>query len=658
MDNQTGNSATIDKPAENGGHEAILEQPKSYTAEDIQILEGLEAVRMRPAMYIGSTGIKGLHHLVFEVVDNSIDEVLAGFCDTISVTIHQDNSVTVVDNGRGIPVEPVPGTEVSAVETVMTVLHAGGKFGGSGYKVSGGLHGVGVSVVNALSQWLKVTVRVGGKVHQMSFELGQVKDKMHVTGETPDKGTSITFKPDPQIFNETTEFHFDQLANRLRELAFLNKGVAITLKDERQADKDLTFKYEGGIVSFIQHLNTNKDVVNPVPIYIHKTAETWEVEAAIQYNTTYDEKVFAFANNINTHEGGYHLAGFRAALTKALNKYARKKNILKENDSNFTGDDVREGLTSVLSVKLQNPQFEGQTKTKLGNVDMRAYVEQAVEDALEVHMEEHPAEANAIVDKSLNAAKAREAARRAREMVRRKGAMDISSLPGKLADCSNRDPRETELYLVEGESAGGSAKQGRDRHFQAILPLRGKILNVEKARIDKIIANEEIRTLITALGTGIGEDFNIEKLRYHRVIIMTDADVDGSHIRTLLLTFFYRYFKRLLEEGHIFIANPPLFQLKKGKKVLYAYSDDERDKLHKEMGGDGIVVQRYKGLGEMDAEQLWETTMDPSVRIVRKVALEDAVAAEEIFTTLMGDKVEPRRDFIVTYARNVKNLDI
>ncbi len=653
---------TIEKATENITEnitEQVMEhRPDHYTAEDIQILEGLEAVRKRPAMYIGSTGMRGLHHLVFEVVDNAIDEVLAGACDRIKVNIHPDNSITVIDNGRGIPVDPVPGTEVSAVETVMTVLHAGGKFGNAGYKVSGGLHGVGVSVVNALSKWLEVTVKINGKMHRQKYSRGQVRTKFKVVGETDQTGTTISFLPDPEVFKETIEFHFDHLANRLRELAFLNKGVTIELTDERPDGKSVVFQYDGGIVSFIEHLNTNKDTVNSKPIYVCKSAETCEMEAAIQYNTTYDEKIFAFANNINTYEGGFHLTGFRAALTKAINKYARAKGFLKEGDSNFGGDDVREGLTAVISVKLQEPQFEGQTKTKLGNVEMRTFVEQAVESSLEIYFEEHQSEINAIVDKAKNAAKARDAARRARELVRRKGAMDVASLPGKLADCSNREPSRCELYLVEGQSAGGSAKQGRDRHFQAILPLRGKIINVEKARIDKILSNEEIRTLITALGTGIDDDFDITKLRYHKIIIMTDADVDGAHIRTLLLTFFYRYFQKLLEEGYIYIANPPLYQIKKGKKIHYAYSDKERNQRVEELGGDGVAIQRYKGLGEMDAEQLWETTMNPEIRILKQVALEDAVVADEIFTTLMGDKVEPRRDFIVSYARDVKNLDI
>lgn len=634
------------------------EKLNHYGSEDIQILEGLEAVRKRPAMYIGSTGIRGLHHLVFEVVDNSIDEVLAGVCDTIKVTINEDNSVTVEDNGRGIPVDPVPGTEVSAVETVMTVLHAGGKFGGGGYKVAGGLHGVGVSVVNALSKWLEVTVKRNNKIYTQKYARGEVRSKLKEIGDTDLHGTIVTFKPDPEIFKETTEFHFDQLANRLRELAFLNKGLTIVLEDKRPQGKSITFKYDGGIVSFIEHLNHNKDVLNEKPIYIQKIAETCEMEAALQFNTTYDEKIFSFANNINTYEGGYHLTGFRSALTKAINKFARLRNLMKESDANLTGEDVREGLTAVISVKLQEPQFEGQTKTKLGNVEMRPFVESATEELLEVYFEEHAAEAEALINKSINAAKAREAARRARELVRRKGAMDVASLPGKLADCSDRNPANCELYLVEGQSAGGTAKQGRDRHFQAILPLRGKIINVEKARLDKIIANEEIRTMITALGTGIKEDFDLSKLRYHKIVIMTDADVDGAHIRTLLLTFFYRYMSSLLEKGYVYIANPPLFQLKKGKRVEYAFSDDEKDKLIKEMGNDGITIQRYKGLGEMDAEQLWETTMNPETRIMRRVELEDAVIADEIFSILMGDKVEPRRDFIVSYARDVKNLDI
>ncbi|MCD4783992.1 MAG: DNA topoisomerase (ATP-hydrolyzing) subunit B [Candidatus Eremiobacteraeota bacterium] len=633
------------------------ENGATYTSGDIQILEGLEAVRRRPAMYIGNTGVQGLHHLVFEVVDNSIDEVMQGACNRIDVIIHQDNSVTCIDNGRGIPIAPVPGTEVSAVETVMTVLHAGGKFGGSGYKVASGLHGVGVSVVNAISSWLEVTVKSDGKIHRIKFARGDVKSKLKIVGETDQTGTTIKFKPDPKIFRETTEFHFDHLANRLRELAFLNRGLSINLKDER-VNKNVEFKYEGGISSFIEHLNLNKDTLNPIPIYISNKDEKFEIEAAIQYNLTYDEKVFSFANNINTHEGGYHLTGFRAAITKAVNKYARKKGFIKESDSNLAGDDVREGITAVISVKLQDAQFEGQTKTKLGNVDIRQFVESSLEDTLEIYFEEHQNIIQLIIEKALSASKARAAAKRAREAIRRKGALDRLSLPGKLADCSNKRAEDCEIYLVEGESAGGSAKQGRDRHFQAILPLRGKILNVEKARLDRILANEEIRTMIAAFGTGIGEDFNINKLRYYKIIIMTDADVDGAHIRTLLLTFFYRYLPELLKKEHVFIAQPPLFQVKKGKKVKYAYSDEERDEYFKEMGDGNIVVQRYKGLGEMDANQLWDTTMDPASRTIKKVELEDAVEADRIFTILMGDKVEPRRDFIVTYARDVKNLDI
>lgn len=631
--------------------------PMSYGAGDIQILEGLEAVRMRPAMYIGNTGAQGLHHLVFEVVDNSIDEVLAGVCDRIEVIIHQDNSITCTDNGRGIPVDPVPGTTVSAVETVMTVLHAGGKFGGSGYKVSSGLHGVGVSVVNALSQWMEVTVKTGGKIHRMKFARGEVKSKLKIVGETDQNGTIQTFKPDPKIFIESTEFKFDHLANRLRELAFLNKGLTIILKDER-VDKTAEFRYDGGISSFIEHLNLNKDVLNPQPIYAEASDDKYIMEAAVQYNSGYDEKVFSFANNVNTREGGFHLTGFRAALTKSINKYARARGVLKEADPNFSGDDVREGLTAVISVKLMDAQFEGQTKTKLGNMDIRPFVESALSDQLEIYFEEHQDDIVAIIDKCLSASRARAAAKKAREMVRRKGVLDRSSLPGKLADCSSKKPEECEIYLVEGQSAGGSAKMGRDRHFQAILPLRGKILNVEKARLDRILASEEIRVMISAFGTGIGDDFNINKLRYHKIIIMTDADVDGSHIRTLILTFFYRYMPKLLEDQYIYIAQPPLFGLKKGKIINYAFSDEERDKVMEEMGGGNIGVQRYKGLGEMDAEQLWSTTMNPENRIVRRVSLDDAVEADQIFTILMGDRVEPRRDFIVTYARDVKNLDI
>jgi len=629
----------------------------AYEAEDIQVLEGLEAVRKRPAMYIGSTGARGLHHLVFEVVDNSIDEVLTGACDAIEVDIGLDNSVTVTDNGRGIPVEPIPGLDKPAVEVVMTVLHAGGKFGGDGYKESGGLHGVGVSVVNALSEWLEVKVSRNGKLYRQRFSRGNPTSALEEIGQSEATGTVVAFKPDAEIFTETTDFSFDFLSQRLRELAFLNRGLKIILREERSG-KISEFCYAGGIQAFVALLNRNKDVFIEQPLYFSREKENFRLELAMQYNSGYQETIYTFANNINTQEGGSHLTGFKTSLTRCINNYARKRGLLKESDANLSGDDVREGLTAVISVKLRDPQFEGQTKTKLGNPEVKALVEGMMDEELGNYLEENPAHGKATVEKCLTALRAREAARKAREIVRRKGALEVSSLPGKLADCSDRDPLKCEIYLVEGDSAGGSAKQGRDRHFQAILPLRGKILNVEKARLDKILNNEEIRTMITAFGTGIGDDFNIDKLRYHRIVMMTDADVDGAHIRTLLLTFFFRYMKKLVEEGHIYIAQPPLFQVKKAKKEHYAYDDDQLYWLLKELGEDGAVVQRYKGLGEMDAVQLWETTMDPAVRMMKKVTMEDAVAADEIFTTLMGDKVEPRRDFIHTYAREVKNLDI
>ncbi|MDQ7822999.1 MAG: DNA topoisomerase (ATP-hydrolyzing) subunit B [Candidatus Eremiobacteraeota bacterium] len=634
-----------------------VSDPASYGAEDIQILEGLEPVRMRPAMYIGSTGHKGLHHLVFEVVDNSIDEALAGVCTHIDVIIHPDNSVTVIDNGRGIPVDIVAGAERPAVEVVMTKLHAGGKFGSSSYKVSGGLHGVGVSVVNALAEWLEVEVWRDGKAYRMRFSRGDITSPLEEIGTSETTGTRVSFKPDADIFKETTEFHYEILSQRLRELAFLNKGLSINLIDERTT-KSHRFCYEGGIVSFVSHLNQNKDTLHPDPIYLCATKETMEVEVAFQWNTAYLETIYSFANNINTQEGGSHLTGFKAALTKSINLYSRRKGWLKEKDQNLSGEDVREGITAVVSIKIREPQFEGQTKTKLGNPEARAIVESIVEENLDNYLEENPACAKNIVDKSIGALRAREAARKAREIVRRKGALEITSLPGKLADCSEKDASRSEIYIVEGDSAGGSAKQGRDRHFQAILPLRGKILNVERARLDRILTNEEIRTMITALGTGIAEDFELKKLRYHRIIIMTDADVDGSHIRTLLLTFFYRYMKQLLEEGHVFIAQPPLYKVKKGKQESYAYSDEEKDRVISEFGGDGVAIQRYKGLGEMNPDQLWETTMDPTNRVMRKVSMEDAVSADEIFTILMGDRPELRRHFIETYAKEVKNLDI
>ena len=626
-----------------------------YGADQIQILEGLEAVRKRPGMYIGSTSERGLHHLVYEVVDNSIDEALAGYCSHVDVTIEQDNSITVVDNGRGIPVDMHESGQ-PAVEVVLTVLHAGGKFGGDGYKVSGGLHGVGVSVVNALSTSMEVQVKRDGKIHEISFSRGVTKSPLKVIGETEETGTRVHFIPDPEIFT-VTAYNFDTLKHRLRELAFLNQGITITLTDKRDGRRD-TYFYEGGIRSFVQHLNRKKEVINPEPIYFNGTKDENVVEIAMQYNDSYTENIYSFVNNINTEEGGTHLAGFKIALTRAANDFARRQGILKTNDGNLSGEDVREGLTCVISLKIHEPQFEGQTKTKLGNSEIRGIVDSIVTEGLSEYFEENPAVTKKIVEKSIMASRAREAARKARELTRRKNALEVSSLPGKLADCSVKDPEQAEIYIVEGDSAGGSAKQGRDRRFQAILPLRGKILNVEKARLDKIFANAEIRTMITAFGTGISEDFDLAKRRYGKIIIMTDADVDGAHIRTLLLTFFYRYMKPLIEHGHVFIAQPPLYQIRKGKKHWYTYSDDELARTLDEIGRDNIAVQRYKGLGEMNPEQLWETTMDPSGRTMLQVQMEDAEEADELFTILMGDKVEPRRQFIEEHANLVKNLDI
>ena len=627
----------------------------NYGAEQIQVLEGLEAVRKRPGMYIGSTSAKGLHHLVYEVVDNSIDEALAGYCDRVHVTIHQDNSISVVDNGRGIPVG-MHEVGKPAVEVVLTVLHAGGKFGGGGYKVSGGLHGVGVSVVNALSTYLAVEVKTDGKIHRIVFERGNTAEPLTVIGETEETGTKVTFKPDPEIFEETV-YSFDTLKQRLRELAFLNRGITIILTDERN-NEEKTFLYEGGICSFVEHLNKNKDVLHPVPICVSGAKDTTIVEIALQYNDGYVENLFSFVNNINTHEGGTHLSGFKIALTRAINDYARKFNMLKENDENLSGEDIREGLTGVISCKIQEPQFEGQTKTKLGNSEVRGIVDSVVSEGLNEFFEENPAVTKKIIEKTIMAARAREAARKARELTRRKNALEVSSLPGKLADCSLRDPMQTEIYLVEGDSAGGSAKQGRDRRFQAILPLRGKILNVEKARLDKILNNEEIRTMITAFGSGIAEEFDLDKSRYGKIIIMTDADVDGAHIRTLLLTFFYRYMKPLIEAGRVYIAQPPLYLVKKGRESWYLYSDSELEQLISRVGKENMNVQRYKGLGEMNPDQLWETTMNPEARTILQVSLEDAMGADEIFSILMGDKVEPRRRFIEEHADKVRNLDI
>ena len=627
----------------------------NYSAEQIQVLEGLEAVRKRPGMYIGSTSARGLHHLVYEVVDNSIDEALAGYCTRVDVTIHQDNSISVLDNGRGIPVD-MHETGKPAVEVVLTILHAGGKFGGSGYKVSGGLHGVGVSVVNALSERMQVQVKRDGKIHEIVFERGKTFVPLTVIGETDTTGTKVWFKPDADIFEEL-DYSFDTLKQRLRELAYLNKGLMITLSDERTGDIK-EYHFEGGIISFVEHLNRNKDVLHAKPIFIAGTKDTTMVEVAIQYNDSYIENMLTFVNNINTQEGGTHLSGFKSALTRTINDYSRKMNILKEADDNLSGEDTREGLTAVISLKIQEPQFEGQTKSKLGNSEVRGIVDTMVFEKLSEFFEENPGVARKIIEKTILAARARDAARKARELTRRKSALEISSLPGKLADCSIRDPMQTEIYLVEGDSAGGSAKQGRDRRFQAILPLRGKILNVEKARLDKILNNEEIRSMVTAFGSGIGADFDIEKSRYGKIIIMTDADVDGAHIRTLLLTFFYRYMKPLVENGRVYIAQPPLYLAKKGKEHWYLYNDAALEQLAQQIGRQDFTLQRYKGLGEMNPEQLWQTTMNPAERTLMRVALEDAMAADDMFSVLMGDKVEPRRKFIEDNAHLVRNLDI
>lgn len=630
-----------------------------YDESQIQVLEGLEAVRRRPGMYIGSTGPRGLHHLVFEVVDNSIDEALAGFCENIFVTLEKDNIITVSDDGRGIPVGEHPQMKRPAVEVVLTVLHAGGKFGGEGYKVSGGLHGVGVSVVNALSEWLEVEVQRDGQIHQMRFERGAPASELQILGKTKKTGTKVTFKADDEIF-ETLDYEYDILSQRLRELAFLNKGIRITIADRRGVEEvSETFKFEGGIKSFVEYLNKNKEPLHKKPIYLEQDKEDCcKVEIALQYHDGYNDLILSFANNIRTHEGGTHEMGFKTALTRLVNDYARKANILKESESNVSGEDIREGLTAVISVKLLEPQFEGQTKTKLGNSEMRGIVDSFFYEELGTFFGENPAVARRLIEKAISAARAREAARKARELARRKSALEVTALPGKLADCVSRDPAMSELYLVEGDSAGGSAKQGRDRRFQAILPLRGKIINVEKARLDKILANEEIRTIITALGTGVGADFDLARARYHKVIIMTDADVDGSHIRTLLLTFFYRYMQPLIQAGYVYIAQPPLYLLRKRQQEHYLYTDEQLEKLYREIGREGTSLQRYKGLGEMNATQLWSTTMDPEKRTNLQVTMEDAIRADEMFTVLMGDKVEPRRDFIEKYARHVRNLDI
>ena len=633
-----------------------MAEQTNYDAGNIQVLEGLEAVRMRPGMYIGSTSARGLHHLVYEVVDNSVDEALAGYATHIEVTICEDNSIEVIDDGRGIPTG-MHETGMPAVELVLSKLHAGGKFGGGGYKVSGGLHGVGISVVNALSEWTIVDVYQHGKIQEISFERGNKTSDLKQIGTTDRTGTTVRFKPDAQIF-ETTIFEFDVLKTRLQELAFLNKGLRITLSDKRGEGRSESFHYEGGLVQFIEYLNEAKEAITPSVISIDNTRDDVVVDVALQYNDSYSETILSFVNNINTIDGGTHLSGFRTALTRTLNDYGRKAGILKENESNLTGEDVLEGLTAVVSVKVLEPQFEGQTKGKLGNSEVKGITDTIVSDGLRVFLEEHPAEAKKIIEKATNASRAREAARKARELTRRKNALEVSSLPGKLADCSEKDTTMTEIYLVEGDSAGGTAKQGRDRRYQAILPLRGKILNVEKARLDKILANAEIRSMITAFGTGIGQDFDITKSRYNKIIIMTDADVDGAHIRTLLLTFFYRYMRPLIEEGHVFIAQPPLYQIKKGQKQWYAYSDQELSDRLDEIGREGITIQRYKGLGEMNAEQLWDTTMNPEHRTILQVSMEDSIAADKIFSVLMGDKVEPRRKFIEDNAEYVRNLDL
>jgi len=636
----------------------VNSQQNTYDENQIQVLEGLEAVRKRPGMYIGSTSSKGLHHLVWEVVDNSIDEALAGVCNRIDVIVHKDNSISVIDNGRGIPVGEHPKMKRSTLEVVMTVLHAGGKFGGDGYKVSGGLHGVGISVVNALSEHVSVQVKRDGHIHQQEYRRGVPLYDLKIIGDTNETGTKTWFKPDPEIFTETTEFDYDTLCDRIRELAFLNKGIRITLTDER-SDRSDDFKYDGGIIEFVQFLNRTREPLHEHPIYVEGTKDHIQCEIAMQYNDGYTENIYSFANNIHTHEGGTHESGFKSALTRIINDYARKAGLMKESESNLTGDDVREGLTAIISVKIPDPQFEGQTKTKLGNSEVRGIVESLLAEKLLEFMVENPSVARKVVEKSLQASRAREAARKARELTRRKGALEVSSLPGKLADCSSRDASISELFIVEGDSAGGSAKSGRDRHFQAILPLRGKILNVEKARLDKILSNMEIRAIITALGTGISEDFDITKARYHKIVIMTDADVDGAHIRTLLLTFFYRYMRKLIEEGYVYIAQPPLYKIERGKTVRYAQDDAERDRILAEFGdGVKVNVSRYKGLGEMNAEQLWETTMDPESRTMLQVTIEDGMKADLMFDTLMGDNVEPRREFIHQYASSVKDLDI
>ena len=631
---------------------------QEYGASQIQVLEGLEAVRKRPGMYIGSTGPRGLHHLVYEIVDNSIDEALQGYCDRIYVSLNEDGSVTVKDDGRGIPVEIHPKTGKSTLETVLTVLHAGGKFGGGGYKVSGGLHGVGISVVNALSKWLVADVYRDGKIYRQTYEKGITTSELEVVGESHHTGTIINFMPDETIFDEI-EFKYETLEHRLRELSFLNKGVKIVFEDKREgSQRKKEFHYEGGLVEFVKYLNKTKTPIHDDVVYIDKKVGDSIVEIAMQYTDGYTENIYSFANNIDTHEGGTHLAGFKAALTKTVNDYAKRNKLIKENEGNLTGEDIREGLTAVISVKLPEPQFEGQTKTKLGNTYMRGNVDSVTVEELGAFLEENPTTARTIVDKGLRAQRAREAAKRARELTRRKSVLESTSLPGKLADCAEKDPSNSEIFLVEGDSAGGSAKQGRDRHTQAILPLRGKILNVEKSRLDKILSSDEIKNMITAFGCGVGNDFDLEKARYHKIVIMTDADVDGAHIRTLLLTFFFRYMRPLIENGYVYAAQPPLYKIKKQKKEYYVYSDKELESLLEEIGRTGVELQRYKGLGEMNAEQLWDTTMNPETRTLLQVTIEDAVMADQVFSMLMGDKVGPRKEFIEENATYVTNLDI
>ena len=632
---------------------------EAYGADQIQVLEGLEAVRKRPGMYIGSTSGRGLHHLVWEIVDNSIDEALAGYCSEINVTIEMDNSITVKDNGRGIPVGIQEKTGRPAVEVILTVLHAGGKFGGGGYKVSGGLHGVGASVVNALSAYLEVYVHREGHIHYQKFERGVPVADLKVVGDSEVTGTITHFSPDPEIFTETVAYDYDTLATRIRELAFLNRGLLITLEDKREENKRTEYHYEGGIISYVEHLNRTKEALHEEPIYIEGEKDGIAVEIAMQYNDGYTESIYSFANNIHTYEGGTHESGFKTALTRAINDYARKYGFIKENETNLTGEDVREGLIAIISIKHPNPQFEGQTKTKLGNSEVRTITDSVFADHLGKFLLENPDVAKKIVDKGLMATRARMAAKKARELTRRKSALEVSSLPGKLADCSSKDPSISEIYIVEGDSAGGSAKQGRDRHFQAILPLRGKILNVEKARLDRILSNNEVRAMITAAGTGIGEDFDISKARYHKIVIMTDADVDGAHIRTLLLTFFYRYMRKIIEAGYIYIAQPPLYKVQQGKRIEYAYNSQQLEAINATLTATPKPnVQRYKGLGEMNPDQLWDTTMNPETRTLLQVNLKDAIEADETFEMLMGEKVEPRRQFIEENAQYVKNLDV